>query len=93
MKGNLIPEDVRLTYNGYNNSVTICFKEEKYDYDYMTGEYRYITVYEDCHSASIYKKVPASRVLPTGALIIDDNGEEISDADYILIPCDSDTFQ
>lgn len=93
LKGNLFSEDVLLTYYGFGNSVSICFKEEIYNYNYYTDEYEYVTVYEDCHSADVFFKVPINEVIPYDALIIDNDGNEIYSGDYILTPCDKDCFK
>lgn len=91
-KGNLYAEDVLIKYYGYGNLVSVCFKEEKDEYNFYTNEYEYVTVYEDCYSASVFQKVSLREVIPYDAIIIDSDGNEIESGDYILMPCDKDCF-
>ena len=92
LKGNLISEDVIIEYYGFGNSVSICFKEEKWEYNYYTNEDENVTVYEDCYSASVFIKTSLNEVIPYDAIIIDSDGNELDIGEYILIPCDNDCF-
>jgi len=83
------------TFPGSNfNSIggEVCWQEEKYEYNYLTDNYEYKTVYEDCYNIeTIYRKFDPTEISNSSIKSVNSYGE-ISDVEYLLIPCSADCF-